>query len=101
MTQPLQARSLRITRLDPDGEPQAGSALTVAGFTSWTPQFLEDAAEDYVERQWLPESTTLTLTFQPSRRMRRLLMGPRWAWDRSRHRTVTRRKYRARQRSQR
>ena len=101
MTQPVQARSMRITRLDPGGDPVPGSTLTLAGTVSWTPEFLAPEVERYVERQWLPRTATLTVTVRPSRRMLRLLMGPRWRYDRRRHRTVTRRKYRARQRSQR
>jgi hypothetical protein len=41
-------------------------------------------------------TATFQVSFQPSRALRRLVLGPRWAWDRRRARTVSRRKALAR-----
>jgi len=93
VTAPVRATTMRVHRWTGDRWEDTGPLLGAATVT-FTPAYLEDAAEDYVARHQLPASTTVTVAFHPSRQLRRLLMGPRWAWDRHRLRTTTRRKAR-------
>lgn len=91
MTAPVRATGLRIARLDGDGSWHVvggAAAMTLA-------PAIEEATTAFAAMHRL-EGVTLTVAFQPSRALRRLVLGPRWAWDRRRRMAVTRRKYRAR-----
>lgn len=96
MTAPIRATGIRIARLDADGSP-AGPWRTVGATAMTLVPAIEDATEAFAAMHRL-EDATLTIAFQPSRALRRLVLGPRWAWDRRRRMAVTRRKYRARAR---
>jgi len=95
MTQPtpVRARSVRIAPLDTDSVAHAWTGLTDA-FTGFTP-VLDQMVGDFRDLN-LQLHRTASVTFRPSRRLRRIVLGPRWTYDRRRHRQVTRRKALAR-----
>lgn len=93
MAAPVRGLSLRLAR--PDDTGQWVTAGPVLGAVKFTP-LIEDAAEDLVLRHGLDRSVTVSVAFRPSRHLLRLVLGPRWAWDRRRARQVTRRKQLAR-----
>lgn len=92
MTLPIHTGGVRVARLEHGRWVDAGP---IVGAVTFTP-VIADAAEDLVLRHNLDRSVTVSVAFRPSRKLRRIVMGPRWAWDRRRHRQVTRRKALAR-----
>ncbi|MCW2763863.1 MAG: hypothetical protein JWR85_4064 [Marmoricola sp.] len=86
----IMASTVRIARLDEDGD------WVSLGTTALTFAPIFDEAEYFRVTNRLIAPTTISVAFQPSRQMLRILIGPRWAWDRHHHRVVTRRKYRHR-----
>lgn len=92
---PVRARSVRIAPLDADGVARTWTDLTDA-FTGFTP-VLDQMAGDFRDLNLqLLRTATVSVTFRPNRRLMRLVLGPRWTYDRRRHRQVTRRKALAR-----
>lgn len=95
MIAPVRATSLRIAPLDAHGVPGIWTVAGTVGPVAVMPLF-EETAEAYRDWNGLDRAVTITVAFRPTREMLRLLLGPRWAWDRRRRMAVTRRKQLAR-----
>lgn len=97
---PLRAGSVRIARLDldqPTGDGRWVEVGSAIGGLTLEP-VLEAAAHHYAETMALPVGGTITVAFAPSRAMVELLFGWSATVSRTRVRSLTRRRYRARAR---